>query len=627
MKKIIRIFFFTAVLVMAMTGIVSAETNETTEQLYWIDGYDAYDTETGHTRYMSDSELRVDSDGKIVSPEGSLHVSELRQVALSCYGVHGFFAIKENGNYYAVEPSVHGIEGKAPTVRIYKTQNTKHYALYTDSIGNSIIQTEYKGKIYKTECNVSLNMEFGCDFFEHPEPNAKNMITTGEFRFDEAAERNAENTEVYFYTFIEKDHELILWDESEQKPTEIRGLTIENGEETINLDNQQLRLCKITLTDEYKTTNNPEICFNRKDESGEVLYDTQLRGLKIYGADTEPMLHVFNQYYTSVQDDKLALSEEARKWGSCFRPFKEIGLSEGENRIVYFAIKQGTEYCLVNDIDIAEEGLNIKDYDQSGAKCLEAEKAGSYTLNGMYKGKNYSMTLDVVKFLNFGYFKKPERKKSEEFVGSFAFDEAAEKNEGETEAYFYVIAEAVNSQLDKASLSVSEIKANPSTGHDFEIEQKEVEGIEIEAPYETDFDGIRCFIWKITVTDAFQPSNDEGNENGIFLSILLENFDFRDTDSRNGNIAGMSIRIVGKSESKIPGLGKFIGTGRINSADALYLRRSLAGWENYNVNLENADINQDGVIDKADVIALERHIAGWKGYKTLPVPKTQTKSA
>ena len=103
----------------------------------------------------------------------------------------------------------------------------------------------------------------------------------------------------------------------------------------------------------------------------------------------------------------------------------------------------------------------------------------------------------------------------------------------------------------------------------------------------------------------------------------LENFDFRAND---GNISGTSIRIVGKSESKISGLGKFIGTGRINSADTLYLRRSLAGWENYNASLENADINQDGVIDKADVIALERHIAGWKGYKTLPVPKTQTES-
>ena len=237
----------------------------------------------------------------------------------------------------------------------------------------------------------------------------------------------------------------------------------------------------------------------------------------------------------------------------------------------------------------------------------------------MYNGKNYSTTLDVVKFCNFGYFKKPERAKSEEFVGRFAFDEAAEKNEVETEAYFYVIAEAVNSQLDKASLSVSEIKVNPSTGHDFEIEQKEVEGIEIEAPYETDFDGIRCFIWKITVTDAFQASDDEGNENGILLSILLKNFDFRDTDSRYGNISGMSIHIVGKSESKIPGLGKFTGSGRINAADALYLRRSLAGWENYKATLENADINQDGVIDKADVIALERHIAGWKGYETLPI--------
>lgn len=609
MKKIIRMFFFTAVLVMAMTGIVSADTSETTEQLYWIDGYDTCDTEMSYKRHMLDYELRVDSDGKIVSPEGSLHVSELRQVALSCHGVHGFFAIKENGNYYAVEPSVHGIEGKAPTVQIYKTQNTKHYALYTDSIGNSIIQAEYKGKIYKTECNVSLDMKFRCDFFEHPEPNAKNIITTGEFRFDEAAERNTENTEVYFYTLIEKDHELILWDESEQKPTEIQGLTVEKETETINLNNRQLWLCKITLTNEYKTTNNPEVWFKLKEKSEETLR-TQLISLKIYGADTEPMLHFFNYDSTSVQDDKLTLSEEIRKWGSDLSPFKNIGLAEGDNNIVYFAIKQGTEYCLVNDIKIAGVGLNIKDYDQSGAKCLEAEKAGSYTLNGIYNGKNYSTTLDVVKFRNFGYFKKPERAKSEAFVGRFAFDEAVEKNEAETEAYFYVIAEAGSNRLDKVSLSVSELKTNPSTGHNsFEEKKKKVEGIEIEAPYEMNFDGIRCFIWRITVTDAFQSINDDSNEDQMLFS--LKNFDFRAND---GNISGRSIHIVGKSESKIPGLGKFTGSGRINAADALYLRRSLAGWENYEATLENADINQDGVIDKADVIALDRHIAGWKGY-------------
>ena len=419
-----------------------------------------------------------------------------------------------------------------------------------------------------------------------------------------------------------KNLELILWDRSKRMATEIRGIIIENEEETITLNGEALQLCKITLTDEYETTNNPEVWFNLKEKSGEALHDVQLSSLKIYGADTEPMLHVFNHYSTSVQDDKLTLSEEIRKWGSDLSPFKNIGLAEGDNNIVYFAIKQGTEYCLVNDIDIAEEGLNIKDYDQSGAKCLEAEKAGSYTLNGMYNGKNYSTTLDVVKFCNFGYFKKPERAKSEAFVGRFAFDEAVEKNEAETEAYFYVIAEAGNSQLAKVSLSVSEIKTNPSTGHDFEIEQKEVEGIEIEAPYETDFDGIRCFIWKITVTDAFQHSNDDRNEDQILFS--LENFDFRAND---GNISGVGIHIVGKSESKIPGLGKFTGSGRIDAADALYLRRSLAGWENYKATLENADINQDGVIDKADVIALERHIAGWKGYKTLPVSKTQTESA
>ena len=66
-------------------------------------------------------------------------------------------------------------------------------------------------------------------------------------------------------------------------------------------------------------------------------------------------------------------------------------------------------------------------------------------------------------------------------------------------------------------------------------------------------------------------------------------------------------------------VGDLTGDGKIDSSDALYLRRALAGWDGYELNFSAADINGDGKLNVNDIMCLERHIAGWQGYKTLPV--------
>ena len=60
-------------------------------------------------------------------------------------------------------------------------------------------------------------------------------------------------------------------------------------------------------------------------------------------------------------------------------------------------------------------------------------------------------------------------------------------------------------------------------------------------------------------------------------------------------------------------------SGKVEFADALYLKRCLAGWEGYEgVNNIANDLNDDGEFTVADITILERHLAGWKGYETLP---------
>ncbi len=66
-------------------------------------------------------------------------------------------------------------------------------------------------------------------------------------------------------------------------------------------------------------------------------------------------------------------------------------------------------------------------------------------------------------------------------------------------------------------------------------------------------------------------------------------------------------------------VGDLTGDGKIDSSDALYLRRAIAGWDGYELNFSAADINADRKLNANDIMCLERHIAGWSGYTTLPV--------
>ena len=66
-------------------------------------------------------------------------------------------------------------------------------------------------------------------------------------------------------------------------------------------------------------------------------------------------------------------------------------------------------------------------------------------------------------------------------------------------------------------------------------------------------------------------------------------------------------------------VGDLSGDGKIDSSDALYLRRAIAGWDGYELNFSAADINANEKMTVDDIMYLERHIAGWQGYETLPV--------
>ncbi len=58
--------------------------------------------------------------------------------------------------------------------------------------------------------------------------------------------------------------------------------------------------------------------------------------------------------------------------------------------------------------------------------------------------------------------------------------------------------------------------------------------------------------------------------------------------------------------------------GEVTAVDVVSLARSIANWEGYSADADDADFNKDNAVDTLDLVILARHIAGWTGYETLP---------
>ncbi len=66
--------------------------------------------------------------------------------------------------------------------------------------------------------------------------------------------------------------------------------------------------------------------------------------------------------------------------------------------------------------------------------------------------------------------------------------------------------------------------------------------------------------------------------------------------------------------------GDVDGNDKVDSSDALQLRRYLAKWEAYgNIHTDAANLDMDDAVTLRDITILQCHIAGWRGYETLPI--------
>lgn len=100
-----------------------------------------------------------------------------------------------------------------------------------------------------------------------------------------------------------------------------------------------------------------------------------------------------------------------------------------------------------------------------------------------------------------------------------------------------------------------------------------------------------------------------------------------DTKKQALNACGDSVKVI-SSDATVNIVEFYYGdvddNDKVDSSDALYLRRYLARWKSYqNMNEKAADVDCDGAITLRDLTILERYIAGWAGYEILPVTTEQ----
>lgn len=320
---------------------------------------------------------------------------------------------------------------------------------------------------------------------------------------------------------------------------------------------------------------------------------------------------------TIVQDGKLVLNTTS---GSLEQYAREGFAQWGAKGDVdgYFAVKKGSEYYIINTpVSSDAPSKVIISQAEDGAYKVKWRNTGRYLASATFDGKEYFLKM-TINLYNTGFYTKNEPNERWLLDNEMYFNDAIEKKEDGHEAYFYLISD--DWDLD-ASCKPVFVEWKYSTEEDGDygsyVELEPVEGISFDNVEILEIGRKQYYSWKMAISDECV--------NGDFGEDFLVGF--KKGDRILQSIA--YIEIFGINAPEII-YGNVNGDDResVDTADVLYLKRYLAGWNGYdNAEKRTADVNRDGLIDSADAMILERHVAGWKGFENLPVIKTQTESA
>ena len=474
-------------------------------QLYWIDKWG----------------VEVDDEGLITSLDNYPSVEE--QAVKNLYGEgfgskRGYFAIKDSGdNFYAVDNAE-----ASDTDKIRFSKSGFEYRISWKGIDKYKITAEAGGRKYELNLSVSLP---DAGFYSHPERTAGNYLE--EFHFADSAEKSEDETEAYFYFITpaegyeadEVQVAAVEWnDVGERVATKVDGLLFEKPEKR-TFDSEDYFVCRITVSDKYRrNTQYDAESIALMDKNGKYINGD---GISIHDPMEVPLdrqLYWFDSYYVNADNEgKLTLKDNAGYDNIDNAAVRMITRNYIGTATGYFAVKADDgSYHAVNNVTVSDSD-NLELTNDGFIYRMKWLQLKTYRFAAEKDGKIYSFNMRM-ELPAMGFYSHKERTPENYLNEEFYFADAAETNDDETEAYFYVIAETKDYALEKVDISVVEYNSESGVW-----EQKQPEGISFGKPAKDTFDSKDYFVWKVTVNNRYREVEGNGGYNMVRVRYIGEN--------------------------------------------------------------------------------------------------------
>ena len=321
-------------------------------------------------------------------------------------------------------------------------------------------------------------------------------------------------------------------------------------------------------------------------ESWEMRTDNHCFSIEMFDTGAirpEQQLHWVYKDDAQVENGKLRPAEG----NSTLYPRTEMNLVYNTPwaREGYFAVLKDGEYYPVNNIS-ATDGVTATLDEDSGAFSLVSKHVGEYTITYNDGKQEYYFKSKVV-LPTAGCFTSQTYTEEAFIADLFDYNTAGENK------HFYFIAKE---NLIKGSSNPDSLQFSITPG-----DTHDAVGIGVGESGTFEENGETYYYWEIKVDKSFQHSSD-------YVQYVVQ------LKEGNYSLYGNMLKIRGYVK-----YGDIDKNDKTDFADALWLKRYLADWDNYRyIGRREADVDRDGKITASDLMILERHIASWKGYEKLP---------
>ena len=550
------------------------------KQLCWVTGGDyIYADEDGIIQYTGPS------------PDGVKSCTQqyVAQENWMDHEIHGYFAVEKNGKYYALE-NVRDLTAEAGgglclTKGGTTSGDRNGKYLYTYSLrktGMHRIIGEFEGKEYMIDMYIPMPIN-GC--FKNPDRLSELSDYLSRNINCEELNTNETGSEAYFYVYSVTGGELQTFaqnDNYDLENTNIKGLRFEyygavDSEHCIwkaVIDRMRFK------SSEFYIGTDPNGIDARF-----VKIENKIQYLPKFCWIEGDSVYVDSNGYIIDRDDSL---KEKIKTG--IEGDSKSGAMSG-----YFGVLQGNnQYKAVPITQISgTKGLKIQE--ESGLRCLiEWNRFGEHTVTADYEGSTYKMKLKV-SVPEYGLFSSEEISQDSYLGAAFSYNFAKESSEDGTEKYFYLLSPA----KDYTASDIKILIGVENNVHEYQ--EGEMTGLSIADAKEVQCNGKKYFSCRVAVQDSFVYDGE------IWLGLRCGETEGSEYWQRNINIYDSSYYF-----------GDADGNKKVDAADALYLKRHLADWEDYRELPQKTNVSWMDEASPANLMILERHIAGWKDYEMLP---------